>query len=182
MCQTASLVATKDRVFWSKDGDSHEQIIKENGLHDDGVRGPNIVRFEISPPANAYSMPLGEWAYSLGQDILPDWYDAEDVERRGRAALEKWAEVHILRDGGECKEGQTRIVLGGALEMSGGVAWGYGSATINQSGGRAWGCGSATINQSGGVAYGYGSATINQSGGEAWGCGSATINDLREGK
>ena len=49
MCTPASFVLTKDRVFWSKKSDSHEDIIEEYKLNPDGIRGPNIVRVKISP-------------------------------------------------------------------------------------------------------------------------------------
>ena len=50
MCQPASFVLTKDAVFWSRFTDSHEEIIKESGLHADGAKGPNILRVEVVPP------------------------------------------------------------------------------------------------------------------------------------
>ena len=49
-CAEASFVLTKDRAFFSKTSDSHDQIIIEHDLHADGVGGPNVARVKIVPP------------------------------------------------------------------------------------------------------------------------------------
>ena len=41
MCEPASFVVTKDKVFWSLKSDGHEDIIREHALCADGVGGPN---------------------------------------------------------------------------------------------------------------------------------------------
>ena len=116
MCRPASFIITKTSVFFSPLGDSHEEIIREHSLHPDGARGPTIVRVEIVPPGVRYNLPLKRWAYAVDQDILPDWYDAEDAERRARVALSDWATHHIIREGriDGISEGMTRILLGDA--------------------------------------------------------------------
>lgn len=91
MCNPASFVLTKDKCFWSITSESHLDIIKEHKLHADGVRGPNTVAVEISPPNGNLSLPLAEWKYKCEQDIMPSWYDAADGERRAREALSDWA-------------------------------------------------------------------------------------------
>ena len=59
----------------------------------------NLVRTEIYPDDLDYSIPIEEWEYHVDQDILPSWYDAEDVEKRCRIALENvWAKRHIVSD------------------------------------------------------------------------------------
>jgi hypothetical protein len=116
VCRPASFIITKSSVFFSTLGDSHEAIIRENTTHPDGARGPTIVRVEIVPPANRYDLPLDQWLYAVDQDILPDWYDAEDAERRARVALSDWAAHHIIRSGriDGISDGMTRILLGDA--------------------------------------------------------------------
>ena len=57
MCQFASFVITKGREFWSDESDSHTAIINKYNLHEDGPRGPNIVRIEISPTAKIKKWP-----------------------------------------------------------------------------------------------------------------------------
>jgi len=90
MCNPASFVMTKERVFWSKTSDSHEDIIKEFNLCADGVRGSNIVRVEITPPNGNLSLTLSQWIYSVDQDDVPGWYDAKTAERECRVKLKAW--------------------------------------------------------------------------------------------
>jgi hypothetical protein len=78
--------------------DSHTEIIAENNLHEDGARGVNLVKIEISPPGGDMRLPIEQWAYRLDQDSTPEWYDAVDCERRGRAALEKWRAARVIID------------------------------------------------------------------------------------
>lgn len=121
MCNPASFIVTRDNVFWSRNTDSHEDIIKEFNLVQDGVRGPNIVRVEISPPCYAVpnplpglcygrlSLPIETWRYLVDQDLLPAWYDAADCERRTRAALQEWATARILRKGTHEIDGNRQV-------------------------------------------------------------------------
>jgi len=48
MCRPASFVLTEHKVFWSKKSDSHEDIIREFGLHPDGKRGRFVSTAEAS--------------------------------------------------------------------------------------------------------------------------------------
>jgi hypothetical protein len=93
MCEPASFVVTKEKVYWSKKSDSHEDIIEEFGLHADGIGGPNIVRTEISPPKGDLSLPLDQWVYGLDQKEVPGWYEAKTVERDCRVELKKWSKA-----------------------------------------------------------------------------------------
>ena len=88
MCKFASFVLTKDREFWSNSGDSHSDIISSNNLHEWGAKGPNIVKVEISPTDKIKKWPsLKAWAFTIDQDKLPEWADADTCEKRTRAAL-----------------------------------------------------------------------------------------------
>ena len=133
MCKPASFVLTKTRAYWSEDGDSHEDIISEHSLHADGPRGPNIVHVEVVPQEENYAAPLDQWQYNVDQDVLPDWYDADAAESMARAALQKWAKQHIIRDHlDEVRDGQTRILLESATveNVIGGWVDAYDSATM----------------------------------------------------
>jgi hypothetical protein len=99
MCKPASFVLTKDRVFWSMHTDSHTEIIDEFGLHEDGARGPNVVKVEISPDNERLDSDPGTWVYKLDQDRTPEWYDAEECERRARAALAEWVSARMITEG-----------------------------------------------------------------------------------
>ena len=95
MCQFASFVLTKDRVFYSHKSDSHESIIRENRLHVDGAYGPNILRVELTPPTDGDLGDFSKWQYRIDQDITPDWAPRCDTaamaetESRARAALDQ---------------------------------------------------------------------------------------------
>ena len=73
MCRFASFVLTKDRVFYSHETDSHEEIIEQKNLHADGATGPNILRVEITPPRDGDWGDLSRWNYRVDQDTLPEW-------------------------------------------------------------------------------------------------------------
>ena len=88
MCKFASFVLTKDREFWSDTVDSHSEIIATNSLHEWGSHGPTIVKVEISPTSKMKVWPsLKAWKFTIDQDELPNWADAETLEKRTRAAL-----------------------------------------------------------------------------------------------
>jgi len=94
MCRMASFVLTKDKVYWSKKSDSHEDIISEYHLND----GENIsiLRAEIVPPNDNYRLPLEKWEYNIDQDIIPDWYVAPHEEERTRRTLADWVAYKII--------------------------------------------------------------------------------------
>ena len=88
MCNFASFVLTKDLVFYSKSGNSHSEIISENGLNEWGARGPNIIKVEITPTDKIRKWPsLKAWNFLIDQDQLPDWHIPAITEKRARAAL-----------------------------------------------------------------------------------------------
>jgi len=103
MCRPASMIATKDKIFWSKTNESHTDIIEEFGLRERNVRGEYLlVPIEIVPPDNDLLLPLDEWEYSIDideyrRDCLPVWYDEEKVERRARAELKEWYRQKIIK-------------------------------------------------------------------------------------
>ena len=114
MCKAASFILTKDGVFWSKTSNRHQGIIDENNLHEDGVRGPNILRVEIVPPDSDYGLPVDKWKYSVDQDILPEWANAEHDEKRSWAALSEWLKHHCCSQGA----GSSGEILVGGFKVS----------------------------------------------------------------
>lgn len=128
MCNPASFVLTKDRVFWSKRTDSHSEIIKEFGLHEHGVRGPNVVNVEICPPKGDMRKPLDEWVFSVDQDQLPDWATPQSCEQRARSALPEWIAANVIFDDyvrGYVCSGERVFVCGGLVRCvwGGTVEW-----------------------------------------------------------
>ena len=87
MCNFASFVLTKDKVFWS-DSDSHTDIIEEFELHEDGANGPNILKVEIIPTPKIKSLlDYDNWNFKIDQDIMPEWYNKDLDKSRTRKAL-----------------------------------------------------------------------------------------------
>ncbi len=196
MCRPASFVLTRESIFSGSKSESHEDIILEHGLHADGVRGPNIVRVEITPPVDDFRIPLDQWVYKLDQDELPPWYDAEEAEARVRKVLPDWLAAKVVLPNQELEEctghlvavyGKIQRVCGGATiqRVCGATIQDvYGSATIKRVYGSATiqdVCDSATIRyvcDSATIQRVYGSATIQDVCGNAtiwYVCGSATI-------
>ena len=95
MCRPASFVVSQDKVFWSPTAESHESIITEFGIHAYGVRGPNICRVELIPIDDLYFTDPSTWGFNVDQDILPEWWDVADAERRVKAAALSWQAAKI---------------------------------------------------------------------------------------
>ena len=148
MCEPASFVLTKDAVFWSMNTDSHEEIIAEYGLAQDGVRGPNILRVEITPPNYDFCVPASDWRFNLDQDLVPSWHDVAEDEKRARVALTEWIAARVIR------EGAKKVCSGRFFASDNATVEAYGSATVSA-------YGSATVRA-------YGSATVSA-------FGSATV-------
>ena len=105
MCQPASFVVTKKEVFWSKNSESHTDIIEEFKLKEQDVRGNyTFVRVEIVPPDKDYTLPFKKWHYQLDQDLKPVWYDAKEVEKRCRAKLKGWRKAKVVMPNESRKE------------------------------------------------------------------------------
>jgi hypothetical protein len=126
MCAPASLIITRERVFWSRQTDSHEPIIAEFGLTDEVANQITLVRVEIKPPQGAdgqpdFAAPLEQWQYRVDQDLLPDWYQKDPAkhEERARAALVDWHAAKVFLSGhhnvtsGNCFAGDNSTVRAG---------------------------------------------------------------------
>ena len=123
MCEMASFVVTKKRVFWSETSDSHEDIIEQFKLKEQDVRGNyTFVRTEIVPENLDYRKPIKQWKYKLDQDLRPKWYDEKEVERRCRLALKDWYKACVIPPSKTVKEltSNIKIVLGTVQEVRNG--------------------------------------------------------------
>ena len=179
MCAPASLIITRDRVFWSLKTDSHEPIITEYGLKDEVAGRITLVRVEITPPLGTdrepnFAAPLAQWQYRVDQDLLPEWYQKDPAkhEERARAALVDWYAVKVFLSGHHQVTDGNCFACGTATVRACGTATvrAYGSATVDA-------CGSATVEARGSATVrAWGSATV-----QAWGsatveaCGTATV-------
>ena len=134
MCRPASMIATKGKVFWSTKSEGHEDIIEEYELKERDIRDNiRFVRIEIIPPSNDFRLPFREWEYHLDQDILPDWYDAKDVEKRCRAKLEEWRKAKIVMPNEKrkiCQSDYIVAVYGTIESVRGGIIESVDGGTI----------------------------------------------------
>ena len=169
MCMLKSGLILKDDIF-IPDYDSHEKMIKELELNDDG-QNTNFIRAEFSPPDGDVFAPVDTWKLKIDQDILPEWYVAEIDNERFIAAVREWVKKHVITGGvvDEIKDGVFCVKDAAIKNVRGNATINYvcGNATIN------YVCGNATIKNV------YGNATINDVRGNAtinYVCGDATIN------
>jgi hypothetical protein len=130
MCEFASFILTKDYEFWGPT-DSHSDIIEHHEIHEDGARGPNVLRVEIAPPSENPRAPLEQWRYQIDQDKFPEWHteDPAHSEERARLALtrraacERWMVDLTAANSESAAGGYASTVSGGARStVSGGYA------------------------------------------------------------
>ncbi len=103
MCKPASFVVTKNRVYWSKVSNGHENIISENNLqHLDKEDFVDLLRVEITPLGGDFTLKQSLWTYKVDQDFRPKWYQPKDTERRVRRALKDWRKWwYATQEGGD---------------------------------------------------------------------------------
>ena len=89
------------------------------------------------------------------------------TEERLKKLLAAWPGAVVMRDGGEVRDGEHAIVLGGHVTQYGGEARYYNTATGVQYGGEASYYDTATGEQYGGWCWYEGESTGAQYGGEA---------------
>jgi hypothetical protein len=108
MCKPCSMIALRHKIHTGSRSESHEEIIAEHKIAMDGVRGPNGVRVELTPPNETdYETPLDKWVFRVDQDEFPKWWDAVEAESRCRTALPAWAAAKLVL------VGQVRCVVEG---------------------------------------------------------------------
>jgi len=145
------IITRGHKVHWSKNTESHHEIISELGLRETDARGDVcLVPVEIYPDNGKLDTPLGKkWKFyvdvdDIGREI-PDWFDAEKAEAACRAALKDWKEQKVItKDTAVLKGGQfyvyggiIRSVYGGTIEsVRGGIIeYVYGGIIMHVSGG-----------------------------------------------
>ena len=140
MCEFASFVLTKTSEYSLATSNSHTDIIEHYHLremHPNGLDAA-ILKVEITPPADDMHAPIEKWNFRIDQDIRPEWFEPDEVEKRTRAALarrstdERWLIEEIIPAGGSSISGYASTVTGGARsKVTGGdestVTGGYAS-------------------------------------------------------
>jgi hypothetical protein len=92
MCKAFSCIVTEDcHAKWKFGMDSHEAIIDEFKLKDDGH---NFARVEVSPANGSYLNP-DEWVFRLDEQAKPRWWttaheaEARDAQKDWQKKLDK---------------------------------------------------------------------------------------------
>ena len=79
MCDRASFIAIRGgRIAWLLDSDSHDDVIKAEGLKDVSYPLRAFVRIECEPKADPFSTDPNDWTVKEDEDELPSWYDHEE--------------------------------------------------------------------------------------------------------
>lgn len=89
MCRFASFVLTRNNEYYLENSDSHEDIIENFKLVDDGN---NIVRIELIPPKDTTKIHnISKWKFIIDQDKYPDWTYKNDpsLEAQAKKALQR---------------------------------------------------------------------------------------------
>ena len=186
MCKPASMIVTKQKVFWSEKTDSHHEIISEFGIRETDARGYiNVVPIEIYPENGNLGTPISKWKFSVdyegyGRD-LPDWFDKANAEKECRSAVKYWKKQKVIT--GKRKEltgGQYYLVGNAVIEKVSNCTLDMrGNSTVNDMRGNStvndmWG--NSTVNDMRGnstVKYMWGNSTVN----DMW--DNSTVNDMK---
>ena len=138
MCKPASMIVTKNKIFWSEFTDSHSEIIKEFNIKETDTRGDiNIVPIEIYPANGKLNTPISKWEYHedyAGYNrTLPFWYNKEKAEKTVRAALVHWKKKKVInRKTKELSSGQYYIYSEVKIVTGNTILNLYGSSTVQR--------------------------------------------------
>ena len=93
MCNFFSFVVTKGKLHAYFGVNSHEDIIELAGIsHLDKPEGPQLVRCELTPD-NPMTLNFKKWEFRVDQDLIPDWFDAEEWHEKAVNFLKKVPQV-----------------------------------------------------------------------------------------
>ena len=93
MCNFWSCILTREgEVLWSKDTDSHEELVNRHDLNDRKLKDRDFVRIEINP-VDATSKDRGDWRYKVDEEgTLPVWYES-NTRHWERVIWDTWGEA-----------------------------------------------------------------------------------------
>ena len=131
MCDRASFIAIRGgRVAWLLDSDSHEDIIKAEGLKDVSYPLRAFVRIECEPKADPFSTDPNDWTVKEDEKELPSWYDHE--EWAGTIIDELiYRRIPEERRTGHCGQLEVRQDVNYAWLTTARDVWVYEGATLN---------------------------------------------------
>jgi len=94
MCKFFRCLITKDRVYWNRNTDSHEDIITMYRLKDNEV---DLVRVELLPiDGDVFNLNRENWKLEIDQDILPVWFEKSLYEDEVFKAFSRCVENAFL--------------------------------------------------------------------------------------
>ncbi len=123
MCRFFSGIVTKKSIVWDLDIDSHEDLLAKAGIKDIKT-DPNFVRVELVPTDNdVFNHDIKNWKLHVDQDFKPDWFDADDAEKKMRKLIGScFAERFIKRKIKKITTGRWFLGTGGTIQyVSGGT-------------------------------------------------------------
>ena len=96
MCKLKSGIALiKNRVYMA-DHDSHSDMLKELNIEDDYLGATKkYVRWELSPPDGNPFSDIDTWKLKVDQDIVPEWWSAEEYTPYIVEKVKEWYELGI---------------------------------------------------------------------------------------
>ena len=112
MCKLKSAIILKDRIF-VPDYDSHSQMLEELGIKDNYLgASKKFVRAELSPKDNDVFSDIDTWYFNVDQDIVPEWFSADEYKPKMVEAVKAWAKdhIHIGIDGLKISEGANHYI------------------------------------------------------------------------
>ena len=97
MCMLKSGIALiKNRIYMA-DHDSHSDMLKELNIKDDYLGATKkYVRWELSPPDRDPFSNIDTWKLKVDQDIVPEWWSAEEYTPYIVEKVKEWAKTHIF--------------------------------------------------------------------------------------
>lgn len=125
MCEPASMIVTKENVYWSAVSESHEDIIAEFHLRDQMGGETAIMRIGYKPPNGRFDSDTAAWPITKDQDLTPEWWDLEAATPRIGAALIAWQKAKVVMPGEERAEVKNKEQIfccrGRIIELAGGT-------------------------------------------------------------
>ena len=95
MCNFLSAITLKDGSIRIGPTDSHSEIIDFHKIKETGIRGVQLVKLELVP--EDLQDPISKWEFIVDQDLIPEWFDREKVEKRFRKMV-KDSKIHTIYD------------------------------------------------------------------------------------
>ena len=172
MCRFKSALVLKDRIFLP-DYDSHDKMLQELGIKDNFMNASKVfVRVELFPADGNVFSAVDDWEMKVDQDILPEWWNEAERLPQLKELVETWMQKHTISAGNREVTGGVWFATGSATVTATGSATvtAYESATVRATG-------SATVTAAGSATVrAYGSATVRAYGSATViACESATV-------